>query len=64
MPVVLIIAFAASLGMHALVLFAPEVDLSLGSEPPALIAELKATPPKVPLPVARSAASGDRSPSV
>ena len=54
MPVVLIIALAASLGLHALVLFAPEVDLSLGSEPPALVAELKATPPKVPLPVARS----------
>lgn len=54
MPVVLIIAFAASLGMHALVLFAPDVDLSLGSEPPALVAELKAPPPKVPQPVARS----------
>ena len=54
MPVVLIIAFAASLGMHALVLFAPEVDLSLGSEPPALVAELKAPPPEAPQPVARS----------
>jgi hypothetical protein len=48
MPVVLIIAFLASLGVHSLLLFAPEIDWSAGSEPPTLIAELK-TPP-APLP--------------
>lgn len=56
MPVVLIIAFAASLGMHALLLFAPDVDLSLGSEPSTLVAELKVPAPQVPQPVARSEA--------
>lgn len=49
MPFVLIIAFAASLGVHGLVLFGPEFDLSLASDPPPLVVELpppaKALPP-------------------
>ncbi|MBP6707804.1 MAG: DUF3108 domain-containing protein [Candidatus Accumulibacter sp.] len=66
MPVALLIAFAASLGMHALVAFGPEIDLPTFSEPPPLAAELKppaaaaaprgpATPPAAhPAAVARS----------
>jgi hypothetical protein len=50
MPVVLILAFAASLGVHALALFAPDVDLSIASEPPPLVAELKPVPKAAPLP--------------
>jgi hypothetical protein len=48
MPVVLIIALLASLGVHSLLLFAPDDRLSFaGSEPPTLVAELK-TPPAPP----------------
>ncbi|MEF8707706.1 MAG: DUF3108 domain-containing protein [Candidatus Accumulibacter propinquus] len=54
MPVVLIIAFAASLGLHALALLAPDIDLSVGGEPPVLVAELKAPPKVLPAPVAKS----------
>ncbi len=54
MPVVLIIAFAASLGIHALALLAPDIDLSAGGEPPVLVAELKAPPKVLPAPVAKS----------
>ena len=36
MPVALIIAFAASLGVHALALFGPEFDLSNAAEPTPL----------------------------
>ncbi|WP_313951312.1 DUF3108 domain-containing protein [Accumulibacter sp.] len=51
MPIVLIIAFATSMGMHALVLFGPDIDLSIASEPPPrLIAELL-PPPAAELPV-------------
>ena len=55
MPVVLIIAFAASLGAHALALFGPDIDLSTVSEPPPLLAELK--PPPAPPPLAKSEAT-------
>lgn len=50
MPVVLIIAFVASIGVHSLVLFAPDVDLSTGSESPMLVAELKMPPKPTPTP--------------
>ena len=50
MPVVLIIAFIASIGVHSLVLFAPDVDLSTGSESPMLVAELKMPPKPTPTP--------------
>ncbi|MBK7956257.1 MAG: DUF3108 domain-containing protein [Candidatus Accumulibacter sp.] len=55
MPVVLIFAFAASLGVHALALFAPDVDLSFAGEPPALVAELRTlpAPPPPPAPAAK-----------
>lgn len=53
MPVVLIIAFAASLGIHALALLAPDIDLSVGGEAPVLVAELKAPPKVLPEPVAK-----------
>ncbi|WP_300320057.1 DUF3108 domain-containing protein [Accumulibacter sp.] len=63
MPIALIIAFAASLGMHALLLFGPDVDLSTASEPPPLQAELlppaATEPPPVPPP--KPAASVARS---
>lgn len=48
MPALLILALAASLALHTVVLFVPEVDLSFPVEPPTLSAELKpqaATPP-------------------
>ncbi len=48
MPFVLIIAFAASLGMHGLVLFGPDVDLSIASEPPPLLVELQPLVKPVP----------------
>ena len=41
MPALLIFALAASLGLHTVVLFVPEVDLSFPAEPPPLSAELK-----------------------
>ncbi len=50
MPVVLILAFAASLGIHGLALFAPDIDLSIGSEPPPLVVELKPIPKAPPAP--------------
>jgi hypothetical protein len=56
MPVVLIIAFAASLGAHALALFGPDIDLSTVSEPPLLVVELKTPPAPPPLPLAKSEA--------
>ena len=56
MPVVLIIAFAASLGAHALALFGPDIDLSTVSEPPPLLVELKAPPAPPPPPPAKSEA--------
>ncbi|MCM8614151.1 DUF3108 domain-containing protein [Accumulibacter sp.] len=58
MPALLILALAASLGLHTVVLFVPEVDLSFPVEPPPLSAELKpqvatqpvrATAPATPL---------------
>jgi hypothetical protein len=49
MPFALIMAFAASLGVHALALFGTDVDLSTMPEPPALVAELQPLPkPKPP----------------
>jgi len=49
MPVALIIAFAASLGLHAVALFGPEFDLAPEPEAPPLVAELRPLPPE-PLP--------------
>ena len=54
MPVVLIIAFAASLGAHALALFGPDIDLSTVSDPPPLLVELKTPPAPPPPPLAKS----------
>ncbi|MCM8596448.1 DUF3108 domain-containing protein [Accumulibacter sp.] len=45
MPVFLIAAFAASLGLHALALFGPEVELPSLGESPQIVAEVKAPPP-------------------
>jgi len=44
MPVVLILAFAASLGIHVAVLFGPQFELSPELETPPLMAELKPMP--------------------
>jgi hypothetical protein len=41
MPIALLIAVAASLGVHTLLLFGPEFDLPPFLEPPPLLAELK-----------------------
>ncbi len=62
MPFVLALAFAASLGLHGLLLVVPDLDLSMAADPPPLIVEVKpsvavplATPPQteVPSPAAR-----------
>ena len=45
MPALLIFALAASLGLHTVVLFLPEVDLSFPAESPPLAAELDNTAP-------------------
>ena len=39
MPIALIIAVAASLAVHALLLFIPDIDLASFSKPPPLLAE-------------------------
>ena len=44
MPFALVIAFVASLGAHALVLFGTDVDLTTIPEPPAIVAELQPLP--------------------
>ena len=44
MPFALILALAASLGLHAAALFGPDIDLAPEPEPPTLQAELKPTP--------------------
>ena len=48
MPFALIIAFAASLGVHTLALFGTDIDLSTTPEPPRILAEL--LPPPRPMP--------------
>jgi hypothetical protein len=45
-PFALIIAFAASLGVHALALFGTDLELSAEHEPPRILAEL--LPPPIP----------------
>lgn len=50
MPVALILAFVASLGLHAAALFGPEVDLSTEPEPLVLHAELRSLPVARPEP--------------
>jgi hypothetical protein len=50
MPFILLIALAASLGIHAALLFGPEIDLSAEAESTPLMAELKPMlrpPPKI-----------------
>jgi len=44
MPVVLILAFVASLGIHAALMFGPEIELSSEVETPPLMAELRPMP--------------------
>jgi hypothetical protein len=53
MPFALIIAFAASLGVHGLALFGTDVDLSTTPEPPRILAEL--LPPPRPMPPVQQA---------
>lgn len=52
MPLALLAALAVSLGVHALVLFGTDVDLSTPPEPPPLLAELRA-PLVIPAPDAK-----------
>ena len=60
MPVALILAFFASLGLHAAALFGPEVDLSTEPEPPVLHAELRPLSMARPEPVLSRAQPGKR----
>ena len=55
MPVVLILAFAASLGIHVAVLFGPQFELSPELETPPLMVELKPTPLPPPQQAAKPA---------
>ena len=48
MPFALLIAIAASFGIHAVVLFGPDIDLSYEPESSPLMAELKPMPPPKP----------------
>lgn len=50
MPFALLLAIAASLGVHALVLFVPDIDLSTAPAPPPLTAELQPLPKPLPKP--------------
>jgi hypothetical protein len=50
MPFALLLAIAASLGVHALVLFGPDIDLSTAPAPPPLTAELLPLPKPLPKP--------------
>ena len=50
MPVALIIALAASLGLHAAALFGPEFDLATDPEPVMIAAELRPLPLPLPPP--------------
>lgn len=58
MPVALLVAFLASLGVHGLVLFGADYELSEPAEPPPLVAELKIPklrpPAPTPPPVAKA----------
>ena len=46
MPIALIVAFAASLGIHAAALFGPDIELAGDPEPlPPIVAELQPPPP-------------------
>lgn len=51
MPVALIIALAASLGLHAAALFGPDIDLAPEPEAPPLVAELRPLPPEPAPPI-------------
>lgn len=63
MPVALILAFAASLGLHAAALFGPEFDLAPEPEAPPLVAELRPLPPEpLPPPVAQVSREPERKP--
>jgi len=44
MPVALIFAFAASLGLHVAALFGPEIELAVEPDAPLIVAELKPVP--------------------
>lgn len=44
MPVALILAFVASLGLHAAALFGPDIELAVEPDAPLIVAELKPLP--------------------
>ena len=48
MPIVLIIAFAASVGLHVAALFGPDIDLATEPESVPLVAELRPLPKPLP----------------
>ena len=50
MPFALVIAFAASLGIHLAALFGPDIELSTEPESMPLLAELRPLPPPLPMP--------------
>lgn len=51
MPVALILALAASLGIHVVALFGPELDLSTEPDTSALMAELRPMPKRASVPL-------------
>ena len=57
MPVALLLALAASLGLHAAALFGPQLELSLENEPAPILAELRPMPRPPPEVVAEPLSS-------
>ena len=55
MPFVLILAFAASLGIHAAALFGPDIELTNEPEMPLLVAELRPMPKTLAEPIREDA---------
>ena len=61
MPVVLILAFAASFGLHAVMLFGPEVGLGGEPESVVLLAEIRPALPPVSMPSRTESVSAKKS---
>ncbi len=64
MPVALILAFAASLGIHAVALFGPDIELAVEPDAPLIVAELKPlpAPPAQPAVVPPASVEPERKP--
>ena len=64
MPVALIIAFVASIGLHAAALFGPEMDLAPEPDTLPILAELRPLPPSPPPPLMQPSVVPDAKPEM